>query len=60
MDGSSEWTNKTVNQSLGYYVDSSKKGWVHTLPQIWFNLMNTVNASTSFSNFQLCIGCSPA
>jgi hypothetical protein len=58
-DGSSKRTNKTVNQSLRYHVDRSQKGWVHALPQIRFAIMNTVNASTRFSNFQLHLGRSP-
>ena len=58
-DGSSERTNKTVNQSLRYHVDRSQKGWVRALPRIRFAMMNTVNASTGFSNFQLHLGRSP-
>jgi len=58
-DGSSERTNKTINQSLWYHVDRSQKGWVHALPRIRFAIMNTVNASTGFSNFQLHLGRSP-
>ena len=55
-DGSSECTNKTVNQSLRYHVEHSQKGWVQTLPRIRFAMMNTVNASTGFSGFQLHLG----
>ena len=33
-----------------------KKGWVCALPQIHFNIMNTLNKSTGFSPFQLCLG----
>jgi hypothetical protein len=55
-NGSSKRTNKTVNQSLRYHVERSQKGWVRALPQIRFNMMNTVNASTGFSNFQLHLG----
>jgi hypothetical protein len=58
-DGSSEWTNKTVNQSLHYHVNHSQKGWVCALPCLCFTIMNTVNASTDFSNFQLHLSCSP-
>jgi hypothetical protein len=58
-DGSSEQTNKTVNQSLCYHVEHSQKGWVRALPRIRFAMMNTVNASTGFSGFQLHLGRSP-
>jgi hypothetical protein len=58
-DGSSERTNKTINQSLQYYVERSQRGWVRALPRIHFNMMNTVNASMGFSNFQLHLGRSP-
>lgn len=58
-DGSSERTNKTVNQCLRYYVDRNHKGWVKSLPRVRFQLMNTINASTGFSPFQLHIGRSP-
>jgi hypothetical protein len=59
MDGSSEWTNNTVNQSLRYHVKHSQKGWVHTLMRIHFTMMNIVKASMGFSNFQLHLGQSP-
>jgi len=55
-DGSSEHTNKTINQSLRYHVDCAQKGWVWALPRIRFAMMNTLNASTGFSNFQLHLG----
>jgi hypothetical protein len=58
-DGSSERTNKTVNQSLRYHVERSQKGWVRALPRIRFAMMNSVNASTGFSNFQLHLGRAP-
>ena len=57
-DGSSKRSNKTINQSLCYHVDHSQKGWV-ALPCIRFDMMNSVNASTGFSNFQLHLGHSP-
>ena len=44
-DGSSEWTNKTVNQTIWYHVDNNQKGWLAKLPQVWFAIMNTMNAS---------------
>ena len=58
-DRSSERTNKTINQSLCFHVNRQQKGWVHALPRIHFAIMNTVNASTGFSNFQLHLGRSP-
>jgi transposase InsO family protein len=58
-DGSSERSNKTINQCLRYHVRRNQKGWVRTLPQIRFYIMNTVNASTEFSPFQLRMGRSP-
>ncbi|PPQ76896.1 hypothetical protein CVT24_008781 [Panaeolus cyanescens] len=58
-DGSSERTNKTVNQAIRFYIDRHHKGWVNALPAIRFHIMNTVNRSTSFSPFQLRLGTSP-
>ena len=58
-NGSSEWTNKTVNQAIWYHVDNNQKGWLAKLPCVWFTIMNTMNASTSFSGFQLKTGQSP-
>ena len=58
-DGSSEQTNKTINQAIRYHVDNNQKGWLAKLPRVWFTIMNTVNASTSFSGFQLKTGRSP-
>lgn len=58
-DGASERTNKTVNQCLRYYVGRNQKGWVRALPRVRFHIMNTVNASTGFSPFQLHLGRSP-
>jgi hypothetical protein len=51
-DGLSEQSNKTINQLLQYHVHH-QKGWVHVLPRIQFQIMNTVNTSTGFSGFQL-------
>jgi hypothetical protein len=31
-DGSSEQTNKTVNQEIQYLVDNNQKGWLSKLP----------------------------
>lgn len=58
-DGASECSNKMVIQLLQFYVDREQKGWVHALPHICFELINSVNKSTSFSPFQLCMGRSP-
>jgi Integrase zinc binding domain len=58
-DGSSERTNKSVIQSLRFHVERNQKGWVKALPLVRFNLMNTINASTGFSPFQLRMGRSP-
>jgi len=57
--GSSEHTNKTVNQSLRYHVEQNQLCWVHALPRIQFDLMNTVNKSMGFMPFQLHMGQSP-
>ena len=58
-DGSSEHTNKTINQCLHFHVDRQQKGWVCALPRICFAIMNSINPSTGFSKFLLHIGCSP-
>ncbi|PIL28861.1 hypothetical protein GSI_08907 [Ganoderma sinense ZZ0214-1] len=58
-DGSSERTNKTVTQALRYHVNRAQRGWVRALPRVRFAIMNTVNASTGFSPFQLHLGRSP-
>ncbi len=58
-DGASERSNKTINQSIRYHVDCAQKGWVAALPRIRFNMMNTINASTGFSGFNLHLGRSP-
>jgi hypothetical protein len=47
-DGSSEHTNKTVVQALHFHVDRNQSGWAQALPQVRFNLMNTVNVSTGY------------
>ncbi len=46
-DGSSERSNKTVNQAIRYHVNCNQKGWVSALPIIRFNMMNTVCRITS-------------
>lgn len=58
-DGSSERSNKTMNQAVRYHIERNQKGWVRALPRIRFDIMNTVNASTGFSGFQLKLGRSP-
>jgi hypothetical protein len=58
-DGSSERTNKTMNQAIRYHIDNNQKGWLAKLPHIRFAMMNTINASTGFSGFQLKTGRSP-
>ena len=58
-NGSSEHMNKMINQCLRFHVDHQQKGWAHMLPRIHFAIMNSINASTGFLNFQLHIGRSP-
>lgn len=50
-DGSSERSNKTVNQSIRYHVGRNQKGWVRALHRIRFDIMNSLNASTGFTGF---------
>ncbi len=58
-DGASERTHKTIIQALRFHVVHNQKGWVHALPWVHFDLMNTVNRSTGFTPFQLHLGWSP-
>ncbi|RDB23802.1 Transposon Ty3-I Gag-Pol polyprotein [Hypsizygus marmoreus] len=58
-DGLSERSNKTVIQCIHFHVKHNQMEWVHALPCIRFNIMNTVNASMGFSPFQLKSGFSP-
>jgi hypothetical protein len=58
-DGLSEHTNKTLNQSLCLALQTRQHSWATALPKIRFQIMNSVNASTGYSSFQLCLGCSP-
>ena len=58
-DGTFERTNHTVIQAICYHVACNQKGWARALPHVRFSIMNTVNASTGFSPFQLHIGRSP-
>ncbi|KAJ2921319.1 hypothetical protein H1R20_g15775, partial [Candolleomyces eurysporus] len=58
-DGSSERTNKSVIQAIRFHIERNQKGWVASLPRVRFALMNTVNASTGLTPFQLRLGRSP-
>jgi hypothetical protein len=58
-DGTSERSNKTINQAIRYHVRRNQKGWVRALPKIRFDIMNSVNESIGFSPFQLRLGRSP-
>jgi hypothetical protein len=58
-DSASERSNKTINQCICFHVCQNQKGWVRALPRIHFDIMNSVNASTGFSNFQIRLGRSP-
>ena len=58
-NGSSEHTNKTINQAICFHVNQNQKGWVRALPRIRFCMMNTINFSTGYSGFQLRLGQSP-
>src|ERR1700733_9024502 len=58
-DGSSERSNKTIVKAIRYHVQRDQKGWVRCLPLLRFQMMNSINASTGFSGFQLRMGRSP-
>jgi hypothetical protein len=58
-DGASERTNKTIIQCIRFAVERDQKGWVRALPKVRFDIMNTINASTGFTPFQLRFGKSP-
>jgi hypothetical protein len=58
-DGSSQHTNKSVNQCIRFHINCIQKGWVCTLLLICFQLMSTVNTSTGYMGFELCMGKSP-
>jgi hypothetical protein len=58
-DGASERTNKTVIQCIRFAVERDQKGWANALPKVRFNIMNTTNASTGYTPFQLHFGKSP-
>jgi len=55
-DGSSERSNKTINQALRYHVSRTQRNWVRSLPLIRFQIMNSLNASTDLSMFELRFG----
>jgi hypothetical protein len=55
-DGASERTNKTIIQCIQFAVERDQKGWANALPKVWFDIMNTTNASTGYTPFQLCFG----
>ena len=52
-DSASEQSNKTVNQCICYHICRNQKGWVCALPRIRYDILNSINASTGFSNFQI-------
>jgi len=58
-DGSSERSNKTINQCICYHIRHNQKGWVRALPRIHFDIVNSVNASIRFSGFQIHLSRSP-
>lgn len=58
-DGISERSNKTVNQLIHYHVGRNQKCWVRALRCIRFDIMNSLNASSGLSGFQLRMGRSP-
>ena len=58
-DSTSKQTNKTVIQCIRFAIEQHQKGWVQALNKICFNMMNTVNSSTSFTPFQLQFRKSP-
>ena len=42
-----------------FHVERNQQGWVRALPRVRFNIMNTINKSTGFCPFQLCLGQTP-
>jgi hypothetical protein len=58
-NGSSEQSNKMINQALRFHVKRNQTGWVKALPLIRFQMMNSVNSSTGYSGFELRMGTSP-
>jgi hypothetical protein len=47
-DGSSERSNKTINQCIQYHVQRNQKGWVRALPRI-HGVLRFPNLTRSFS-----------
>ena len=58
-DGASERSNKTIVQCLHFHVKRNQRGWAKVLPKVRFDMMNSINASTSISPFILKTGRSP-
>ena len=58
-DGTSERTNKMINQSIHFHGKQNQEEWVCALPHIWFCMMSTINTSTGYSGFQLHLEHSP-
>jgi hypothetical protein len=58
-DGTSEHSNKTINQCVCYHVHHNQKGWVHTLPQIHFDIMNSVTPRLAFLISRFALGIHP-
>ncbi|THG97711.1 hypothetical protein EW026_g4344 [Hermanssonia centrifuga] len=58
-NGSSERSNRTIIQAIRFHVKHNQQGWAHALPLVRFNHMNTINASTGFTPFQLHSGRHP-
>ena len=54
-DGASE-RKKTVIQCILFAVERDQRVWVKALPKVRFDIMNTINASTGFTPFQLRFG----
>ena len=55
-DGASEQTNKTVIQCICFAVERDQCGRKHALPNVRFDIMNTVDKSTRYTPFQLRFG----
>jgi len=58
-DGALEQINKTIIQSLWFYIDCNQLGWSHALPKVCFNIMNMINSSTGYAPFVLKSGHHP-
>lgn len=51
--------HSTDVQALRFHVEQNQTGWVKALPKVHFDIMNTINASTSFTPFMLKLAHSP-